>query len=61
MYMYAISFQVLVQLLGTPAAVLVVTVLGLLPPVTVNQTVNSLATAVMTFEASAVSGLNYIT
>ena len=59
--MYATSFQVLVQLLGTPAAVLVVTVLGLLPPVTVNQTVNSLATAVMTFEASAVSGLNYIT
>ena len=59
--MYVISFQDLVQLLGTPAAVLVVTVLGPLPPVTVNQTVNSLVTAVMISEPSAVSGLNYIT
>ena len=60
MYMYAISFQVLAQLLGTPAAVLVVTVLGLLPPVIVNQTVNFLVTAVMTSKPSAVSGLNYM-
>ena len=54
--MYAVSFQVLAQLLGTPAAVLVVTVRGLLPPVTVSQTVNSLVTAAMTFEPSVVSG-----
>ena len=46
------------QLLGTLTAVLVATVLDILLPVSVNQTVKSLVTAVMTFEPSAVSIAN---
>ena len=47
------------QLLGTLTAVAVATVLDILLPVSVNQTVKSLVTAVMTFEPSAVSVLKY--
>ena len=46
-------------LLDSLAAVLVATVLDILLPVSVNQTVKSLVTAAMTFEPSAVSALKY--
>ena len=47
------------QLLGTLTAVQVATVLDIPLPVSVNQIVKSLVTAVMTFKPSAVSILKY--